>query len=40
MRMERWRAWCEKNGAVVVAMSENEKTGTAGAPHGFGWSSS
>jgi hypothetical protein len=32
MRMERWRAWCEKNGAVAVAMSGNEKTGTAG-PH-------
>ena len=32
MRMERWRAWCEKN-AVTVATSENETIGTAEAPH-------
>jgi hypothetical protein len=32
MRVERWRAWCEKNAVVAMATPETEKTGTAGAP--------
>jgi hypothetical protein len=39
MRMERWRAWCEKNGAIAMATPEKEKNRNSRSASRSGWSS-